>query len=48
MSNVSEHHILRLGGFNSLYCFSACIGKPWDEGHFEVNSRIWNIKIFMA
>ena len=32
MRNVFQSHILRLGGFHTLSCFTACIGKLWADG----------------
>ncbi|CAG2230784.1 ANKIB1 [Mytilus edulis] len=32
MPEVFQSHILRLGGFHTLSCFIACIGKLWADG----------------
>ena len=32
MPNVFRTHILRLGGFHTLSCFIASIGKLWADG----------------
>jgi hypothetical protein len=32
MPDVFQSHILRLGGFHTLSCFTACIGKLWADG----------------
>jgi hypothetical protein len=32
MPNVFRTHILRLGGFHTLFCFIASIGKLWADG----------------
>ncbi|CAC5408181.1 unnamed protein product [Mytilus coruscus] len=32
MPEVFQSHILRLGGFHTLSCFIACIGKLWSDG----------------
>jgi len=32
MPYVFRSHILRLGGFHTLSCFTACIGILWADG----------------
>jgi hypothetical protein len=32
MSDTFHNHILRLGGFHTLSCYIAAIGKLWDDG----------------
>jgi hypothetical protein len=49
MSETFKTHIVRLGGFHTLSCFIASIGKLWGDCGLKdmlvdssVHSRIWN------